>query len=638
MFYPSELLQRSGPLAHVWLAANAEKKLTKQQVLQDKIEQDINEIMRPQAPFSLRLSGSLMFGVVRIYHRKARYLLDDCTDALLRIKMAFKPGNIDLPANSHVANPAALMLADAITDFDLLAPMPDPSLLLSQSLDLQNLGLPNLGGDWDMDSSQFLSGSIEQPRRAEPEILDDADDLDLDLGDDFDIPPPLDEGTSIEIGRDAPAARPLEEEFGTEIGDKGTELEAGDDLGLDFGDDLTEMPGRPDITITDTDVPMGGMTELGDLDEPIIPEESARERSASPLSELGEEEERALEQEVSVFQPLAEPEPEEEEEQHQARAKRRRIIQQDTQTQLSTTEIREQQNNREDILKPASFLPRDPLLMALMNMQKSGGFVSSILRDGRSQGWAPELRGILSLEVVSRPAQKRKRDSAVADVATADEARASVEGTPRLEFEEDQLEIEQGDGLGGDTEIREDDEQLQLPADEPDSIPQEEEEDVFSPIPDNFDDTTAPILHPADSGVVSLETKHAVHLLRQVFGDAAETSEEERRNTAVSFQGMFPETTTAKPDIARMFNEILVLGTKDAIKVEQQTTDNELGGPIRIRAKRGLWGSWAETDVSGAEAIKSAAAAEAGPSIRDDTQTSATSAVPLPSAEIAVEA
>ena len=87
MFYPSELLQRSGPLAHVWLAANAEKKLTKQQVLQDKIEQDINEIMRPQAPFSLRLSGSLMFGVVRIYSRKARYLLDDCTDALWKIKM-----------------------------------------------------------------------------------------------------------------------------------------------------------------------------------------------------------------------------------------------------------------------------------------------------------------------------------------------------------------------------------------------------------------------------------------------------------------------------------------------------------------------------------------------------------------------
>lgn len=548
---------------------------------------------------------------------------------------AFKPGNIDLPANAHVANPAALILQDAITDIDFLAPMPDPSLLLSQSLDLQNLGLPNFGGDWDMDSSQFLSNSVEQPR-AEHEILEEADDLDIDLGDDFDIPPPLDEGTSIEIGRDAPAARRLSEEFNNTELDK--ELENADDLGIDLGEDLTELPPRPEVTITDTDIDMGGMTELGDLDEPIVQEEEpVRERSASPLSELDEDEQRALEEEVqntSLFQPIAEPEPEEEEEQHQARAKRRRVIQQDTQTQLSSNEIRAQQNNREDILKPVSFLPRDPLLMALMNMQKSGGFVSSILGDGRSQGWAPELRGILSLEVVSRPAQKRKRDT---DVAAAEDARATTSPVPQLEFEEDQPLIEEGDiGLGGDTTLGGEEQELQQLEDEP--IPQEEEEEVFSPIPDNFDDTTVPLLHPADSGVVSLETKHAVHLLRQVFGDAAETSEEERRNTAVSFQGMFPEATTAKTDIARMFNEILVLGTKDAIKVEQKTDENELGGPIRIRAKRGLWGSWAETDVSGAEAIKSAAAAEAGPAVADSAQASATPAAPIPSAEIAVGA
>lgn len=87
MFYPPELLARSGALARVWLAANVEKKLTKAQVLQDKIDEDINEIIRPRAPFSLRLSGSLLLGVVRIYSRKARYLLDDCSDALWKIKM-----------------------------------------------------------------------------------------------------------------------------------------------------------------------------------------------------------------------------------------------------------------------------------------------------------------------------------------------------------------------------------------------------------------------------------------------------------------------------------------------------------------------------------------------------------------------
>ena len=513
--------------------------------------------------------------------------------------------------------------------------MPDPSLLLSQSLDLQSLGIPNLGGDWDMDSSQFLSNSVEQPR-LDTEILEDAGDLGLDLGyDEFEPLGPLDEGTSIEVGRDELITRRPSEEFQTEL-EIEKELEDAGDLGLELGDDLTENTIRPDITITDVDVDMGGMTGLDNLEETIVPEEQpARDRSASPLSELGEDEERALEEEVhntSVFQPNAEQEQDEEEEQHQARAKRRRVIQQDTQTQLSSNEIRAQQNNREDILKPASFLPRDPLLMALLNMQKSGGFVSSILGDGRSQGWAPELRGILSLEVVSRPIQKRKRDT---EAATADDARATASPVPQLEFEADQPLIEEGDiGIGGDTTIG-DEEGIQIPEDEPIIQDEEEEEEVFSPIPDNFDDTTYPILHPADSGVVSLETKHAVHLLRQVFGDAAETSEEERRNTAVSFQGMFPEATTTKPDIARMFNEILVLGTKDAIKVEQKTDENELGGPIRIRAKRGLWGSWAETDVSGAEAIKSAAAAEAA---AGGLETTATSAAPAPSAEVTVEA
>jgi len=42
-----------------------------------------------------------------------------------------------------------------------------------------------------------------------------------------------------------------------------------------------------------------------------------------------------------------------------------------------------------------------------------------------------------------------------------------------------------------------------------------------------------------------------------------------------------------------MFFEILVLATKDAIKVEQ--AEKSIGLPLRIRAKRGLWGSWAET-------------------------------------------
>jgi hypothetical protein len=38
-------------------------------------------------PMALRLSGQLLLGVVRIYGRKAKYLLDDCNEAIVKIKM-----------------------------------------------------------------------------------------------------------------------------------------------------------------------------------------------------------------------------------------------------------------------------------------------------------------------------------------------------------------------------------------------------------------------------------------------------------------------------------------------------------------------------------------------------------------------
>ena len=44
---------------------------------------------------ALRTSGHLLLGVVRIYHRKAKYLLADCNEAFIKIKMAFRPGIVD---------------------------------------------------------------------------------------------------------------------------------------------------------------------------------------------------------------------------------------------------------------------------------------------------------------------------------------------------------------------------------------------------------------------------------------------------------------------------------------------------------------------------------------------------------------
>ena len=88
MFYSETLLQKTGPLAKVWLAANVERKLTKGDCLKQNIEKDVHNIVNTeQAPLALRLTSQLLLGVVRIYSRKARYLLDDCNEALLKIKL-----------------------------------------------------------------------------------------------------------------------------------------------------------------------------------------------------------------------------------------------------------------------------------------------------------------------------------------------------------------------------------------------------------------------------------------------------------------------------------------------------------------------------------------------------------------------
>jgi cohesin complex subunit SCC1 len=88
MFYSEALLSKTGPLARVWLSANIERKLSKTHILQSSVKDSVDAIVNPdQAPMALRLSGQLLLGVVRIYSRKARYLLDDCNEALLKIKM-----------------------------------------------------------------------------------------------------------------------------------------------------------------------------------------------------------------------------------------------------------------------------------------------------------------------------------------------------------------------------------------------------------------------------------------------------------------------------------------------------------------------------------------------------------------------
>ncbi|KAI9295726.1 hypothetical protein K502DRAFT_324186 [Neoconidiobolus thromboides FSU 785] len=133
MFFSQAILlsgdDKDGALAKIWLASHMEKKLTKSQLLSINIVESTSKMTSGEVPpMALRLSGQLLLGVVRIYSRKAKYLLEECTDANMKLKLSFRPGSIDLPADQHFANPSSITIPDAITEFSIVMPDPDYNL------------------------------------------------------------------------------------------------------------------------------------------------------------------------------------------------------------------------------------------------------------------------------------------------------------------------------------------------------------------------------------------------------------------------------------------------------------------------------------------------------------------------------
>jgi len=121
------ILHKQGPLSRVWLAAHWDRKLSKSQLLQTSIPSSIDVLIghEDKVPVTLRISGQLLLGLARIYSRKAKYLQDDCSDALLRIKVAFRgTAVVDLSQEQLHGARAAITLPDVYTPMDLLLPEP----------------------------------------------------------------------------------------------------------------------------------------------------------------------------------------------------------------------------------------------------------------------------------------------------------------------------------------------------------------------------------------------------------------------------------------------------------------------------------------------------------------------------------
>lgn len=336
-----------------------------------------------------------------------------------------------------------------------------------------------------IDDTSFIHESqIETGRAADSRLdMDDSvlqleDDLGLDIGEplQFEDKRPSrinlrernlldddDDDISIEMGRDRPPSRGLADEFSMDdhqldITMGGTTpkarprdmseqpLQIDDDLNLGVDDDFgvnnaTDWQGaigedvsgilgvnQQDITATSL-----GLEGLEGLRSPGHAQGRQGRDSMSPLSSVRSSVERELAAEIRPggildmnFEDDAREASKEPEEVagHAARpsAPRKRFLVEDTVTEIKSKQIKAQQEDRSKILKEPSFLPRDAGVLALVTMQRTGGFASSVFYPKNIH---PDLAGLLSPEFVKRmAAAKRKREEEQAAEGTGKESPA----------------------------------------------------------------------------------------------------------------------------------------------------------------------------------------------------------------------
>ncbi|KAI0213692.1 hypothetical protein LSAT2_001248 [Lamellibrachia satsuma] len=249
MFYAHFVLSKKGPLARIWLAAHWDKKLTKAHVFETNIDSSVEAIIQPKVKLALRTSGHLLLGVVRIYSRKAKYLLADCNEAFVKIKMAFRPGVVDLAEENREAAVNAITLPETFHDFDTtMADLSDIAVLQQFSVNQSRpeeitmredqIGNITLVGDDGFGDMGFDGGNIIQDAHMDDTLYvknPDASDLLLD--------DPVHKGRSSEKGMSMDfdsAARG--DGFGSGMGDfvfaeepAGVEDDDESDDGGDFG-------------------------------------------------------------------------------------------------------------------------------------------------------------------------------------------------------------------------------------------------------------------------------------------------------------------------------------------------------------------------------------------------------------------
>ena len=385
------------------------------------------------------------------------------------ITQAFRPGNVDLPAGAISHSTAQLTLPDVITELDLL--LPDPTLDLGGLGDLPlHAGHQRRNADITLDADSFI-GSMEQQPRAydrDDDLQLEDEILDIDIGEDRDMAVGgggLDDlitgSDSMEIGRDAPLGRDIaddlfddsrmsldlgletpkareslppalsfEDDLDLGLDDENMGFGRGMDIDFDGGDTTTiqareaTTPPPPSATAHEAVVAAADAADAAGAavsgPEPL----PARERSESPLSSVRssvgrqlsadlehEQQQQSGEAGDATFQPNEDsmrlPSEDVETAHANQQASRKRKVLVDPATEIKAKVIKAQQTDRARILQQPSFLPRDPAVLALMSLTRSGGLAHSMFYP---KNMAPELSRLLAPDFVKRMADlKRKR-------------------------------------------------------------------------------------------------------------------------------------------------------------------------------------------------------------------------------------
>ncbi|VDC06437.1 unnamed protein product [Peniophora sp. CBMAI 1063] len=685
MFYSEAILSRRGPLAKVWIAAHMERKLTKQQALQTDITDAVDHILGQEIEMmALRLSGQLLLGVVRIYSRKSKYLYDDCNEALLKIKMAFRPGVVDMTEDQLAANSNAITLQPGGLDLDVLLPDMDWGVDFQDQVHQPHDHHVARHADITLASAQDLEFDLASDAGFENSNVGPSDGLGSQDFLDIDIELPGDENASargssihehsedsmsIGVGRDAPARRTARQSMASNLlgGDdldvggysRGASEDFGNDEGmpaLDFGDLMAADFGQPEEAV------------LPPLDEPPVADvaqtpEQTRSRSMSPLTP-GPQTPPVVDAEgdVVIGDAEAAPAPEAEAEVTTTpmpkKHKQKQVI--DDVTELGRGRARGGLGAQDtsSILATPRYLPRSGLMQRMLeiNADPRAHFMPIVTTDqgkflnAAPPGLAPELQKLF-LRPISTHAQAKRRGGSpgkppskrqrveseqpagpegaqpeAVDDAEVEQGRRATSAAPSAALHSEAGRAPSDAGLQfSDQPQMFDDYQMDVPFEGADAglppVPERAGSRAPSELSrlstpaleddpdakDTYADLECPIAefdqrgssHAADTTGVdgkgySKNTIKALSIIRKELRPEHAGGDEGEK--VLSFNQMATKAT--RRAAAGFFFELLVLGTRDCVKISQP----EAYGNIEVTAKPKLWEHQRHASVAGSVA------------------------------------